>query len=212
VPLNKAGEDATYRMVDEAFISKMKTGAMLINTSRGGVVDERHLREYRKRLGGVVLDVWENEPHISTETVAVTDIATPHIAGYSYDGKLTGAQMVYDAACAFFFTEPAWNVESHLRHEKAKSIDLSQSSDPVFDAIAAAYPILRDTRGIEELVELSDGKRAEQFDRLRKDYPKRLEFRHHPVHCPTAPGTITQKLRELGFPVSGPEAGTKSPR
>ncbi|MBD3316895.1 MAG: 4-phosphoerythronate dehydrogenase [Chitinivibrionales bacterium] len=199
VPLNSAGRDATYRMVDEAFIAKMKEGAILINTSRGGVVDERHLRAHHKHLGGIVLDVWENEPTINMDTVAVADIATPHIAGYSYDGKLTGSQMVYDAACAFFFAEPRWSIEPYLQREQANRIDLSQSPDPVFDAIAGAYPIFRDTRGMNNLVELEKDKRAERFDVLRKEYPKRLEFRHHPLEGGDTDPHILLKLRDLGF-------------
>jgi erythronate-4-phosphate dehydrogenase len=201
VPLDKSGPDATYRMVDEEFIGRMKAGAMLINTSRGAVVDEGHLKARRRRLGGVVLDVWENEPAIDLDTLAAADIATPHIAGYSYDGKLSGTQMVYDAASAFFFAEAPWSVEPHLQHENADPVDLSRSTDPVSDAVAAAYPIVRDTQAMGALAKLGDGKRGQRFDALRREYPKRLEFRHHPLHCPDARPEVLRKLRVLGFPV-----------
>ena len=77
---------------------------ILINTSRGAVVDNPALLKAidGEWLGGVVLDVWENEPNISPELLEVVDLATPHIAGYSFDGKVNGTQMIYEALCGSF--------------------------------------------------------------------------------------------------------------
>jgi erythronate-4-phosphate dehydrogenase len=89
VPLTRRGEDRTYHLLDEEKLSMMKPNAILINTSRGEVVDNPALREaLRKgRLQGAALDVWEDEPAADPQLVDLTDIATPHIAGYSVDGK-----------------------------------------------------------------------------------------------------------------------------
>ena len=101
VPLVKNGEFPTLHLIDERFISRMKQGASLINSSRGAVLDERVLQMHRKKTGRVVLDVWENEPAISMKTLAITDIGTPHIAGYSFDGKVKGMEMVHRFANIF---------------------------------------------------------------------------------------------------------------
>ena len=89
VPLTYEGQDATYHLVDKDFLSKMKNRSILINTSRGDLVEEEALLEAirGKKLAGVILDVWKNEPNINTELLEIIDLATPHIAGYSLDGK-----------------------------------------------------------------------------------------------------------------------------
>ena len=82
---------------DVAFFAAMKPGASFINASRGEVVDEDALLAARPRLGRVVIDVWKNEPAINPDLLAATDIATPHIAGYSIQGKMNGTTAVVRA-------------------------------------------------------------------------------------------------------------------
>ena len=100
VPLTKAGTDPTFHLFGEERIRKMKAGAILINTSRGAVADGAALKRAveAKHLGGVILDVWEGEPLVDVDLVKKIDIATPHIAGYSFDGKLAAVKMTYSAA------------------------------------------------------------------------------------------------------------------
>ncbi len=99
VPLNRTGEDATWDMIDDRWLSSLKPGAILINTSRGEVVREDHLLEAIEsgRLAGVVLDVWRNEPTISAELALRADIATPHIAGSTREAKHRAPLMIRDA-------------------------------------------------------------------------------------------------------------------
>jgi erythronate-4-phosphate dehydrogenase len=87
----------TRGMAHRNFFASMKGSACFINTSRGDVVDEGALREASPRLGGIILDVWHGEPHIDPATVSITDIATPHIAGYSLEGKRNASQQVVRA-------------------------------------------------------------------------------------------------------------------
>ena len=83
----------------------------MFNSSRGSVVDGGALKQAlkEKRLAGAVLDVWENEPNIDPELLSLVDLASPHIAGYSFDGKVNGTEMIYQALCRFLGVEPTWN-------------------------------------------------------------------------------------------------------
>lgn len=95
--------DATTRgMADRSFFDKMKEGAFFINTSRGDVTNEQALQAAASGLGAVVLDVWQNEPHIDKKTLDATHIATPHIAGYSMEGKRNATETVVRALAAHF--------------------------------------------------------------------------------------------------------------
>ena len=135
VPLITSGEYNTYHLVNHDLIAKMKKDVILINTSRGRVFDEKSIRAERARLGGLVLDVWENEPNINSEIFKIADIGTPHIAGYSSDGKIRGTKMIYDAACAFFFSKPKWQIPENYISEVVKQIDVCSSAQPITDAV-----------------------------------------------------------------------------
>ena len=87
---------------DAAFFAQMRPGAAFINASRGEVVDEEALLTARSRLGRLVVDVWKHEPAINHSLLAAADIATPHIAGYSIQGKMRGTQAVVRAVGDFF--------------------------------------------------------------------------------------------------------------
>jgi erythronate-4-phosphate dehydrogenase len=196
VPLTATGPDATAHLADDDFFKAMKPGAIFINTSRGGVVREESLRERREKLAGVVLDVWDNEPEINLETLAAVDIATPHIAGYSFDGKINGVRMVYAAACSFFNIEATW-APALMELGQANIIDLRTSSDPLSEALESAYPIQDDDRRLREITRRRD--RGEYFDHLRKTYRQRLEFQRHTVRLSSGQARAAQTLKELGF-------------
>lgn len=98
VPLTKDGEYPTFRMIGERELEYMKPGAILVNSSRGGVVDEEALKkELRRGRLKAVIDTWENEPYIDPQLVKLAEIATPHIAGYSAQGKMRGTRMALEA-------------------------------------------------------------------------------------------------------------------
>jgi erythronate-4-phosphate dehydrogenase len=127
VPLNIVGKDKTYHLFNDKLIRMMKKGAWLINSSRGEVIETLALKKALRagRLGGVVLDVWENEPDIDHELLDKAFIATPHIAGYSADGKANGTAMVINVLCnAFKFPLQDWypkvipQPHIHERHNK----------------------------------------------------------------------------------------------
>ncbi len=104
----------TRAMADDAFFAQLRDGACFINTSRGAVVDEAALRHAAGRLGPIVLDVWNHEPQIDPQTVAVTALATEHIAGYSLEGKRNASQTVVRALARHFGWEPLFDFSVNL--------------------------------------------------------------------------------------------------
>jgi Phosphoglycerate dehydrogenase and related dehydrogenases len=91
-----------FNFINDSIFKKMKKDVIFINTSRGEVVDEEALLGNVNKLSGVILDVWKNEPDINNKLLEKVDIATPHIAGYSYEGKVNGTQMVVNEVANFF--------------------------------------------------------------------------------------------------------------
>lgn len=133
---------------DAAFFAQLRPGASFINASRGEVVDEEALLAFRLRLDKLVLDVWKNEPKINLELLAAADIATPHIAGYSIQGKINGTQMVVRALGNYFGIAP-------LRDFTVSGIPIPQTP----------YDILQDDKALR-----SD---PTSFESLRSYYPYR---------------------------------------
>jgi erythronate-4-phosphate dehydrogenase len=208
VPLTMKGPDATYRMVSAEFISSMKEGSFFVNTSRGDVLHEPSLISARKRLGCVVLDVWNNEPEPDPGTIAVCDLATPHIAGYSYDGKVSGTEMIYDAACAFFSHQRKWRPPSACDDDQPKQIALNDEVDPLAKAVLKAYPILKDDSLFRKIVLLDASRRGEYFGAVRSNYSRRLEFKNYAVAVGRKiPDSVKAALANLGFAVTTEQIG-----
>lgn len=103
-PLERKGKYSTFHLADEKFFRSLERHPYIINTSRGEVIDTKALLQAlnTKRISGAVIDVWENEPNIDKELLDKVFIGTPHIAGYSADGKLNATRMVLEAFCKFF--------------------------------------------------------------------------------------------------------------
>ncbi|NLE02372.1 MAG: 4-phosphoerythronate dehydrogenase [Fibrobacter sp.] len=201
VPLITAGEDTTYHMVNKEMLSRMKNNVILINTSRGKIIDEKIVRAQREKFDGLIFDVWENEPAINIETLKCTDIGTAHIAGYSYEGKLRGTQMIYDAACAFFFAKPEWRVPEGYYTDIMDRIDIRNSTEPVYDAVRSVYAIEKDSKNLSAIIQKSKTDQESYFDQLRKNYPRRREFPHFLIQCSNAQKKSAAVLTELGFKV-----------
>ena len=96
-PIEKSGEHPTWHLIGEAELQRMKPDVCLINASRGAVIDNEALLEHLKTHDDfcAILDVWENEPELNTELLDWCALGTPHIAGYSLDGKMRGTELVY---------------------------------------------------------------------------------------------------------------------
>lgn len=105
VPLTKTGDFPTYHFIDKTFLRRQKPECVLVNASRGSVINFQDLAEYGRHLFWC-FDVWEHEPKINKAILERAMIATPHIAGYSVQSKIRGTKMIYEMACAKGFIEP----------------------------------------------------------------------------------------------------------
>ncbi len=171
VTLHTPLDETTRGMADDAFFSRMRTGAIFINASRGEVVNEAALLHAQPKLGAIIIDTWCNEPRINRILLDAVDIATPHIAGYSYQGKQNGTAAIVRAVAARFGLEP-------LRHFYPRT-DIPELAPIRLDVsgmgqgqIAATfqynYPVFTD----DFLFRL----RPEDFEAIRSDYQYRREF------------------------------------
>ena len=106
-PLETGGAHPTLHLASREFFGKAKKGAWLINAARGAVCDSEALREALQsgRLGGAVIDTWENEPDIDASLLPLVEIATPHIAGHSAEAKINAGRMVAGSLLQFFGIE-----------------------------------------------------------------------------------------------------------
>ncbi len=203
-PLTFEGVDQTYHLADEEFFSNLKDGVIFFNTSRGGVVDTGSLKGAFNncKVKSAVLDVWENEPEIDTELLEMTDIGTPHIAGYSFDGKVTGMMMIYDAVTKFFDKDKKYSLQNFLPEPQVKEINLNQSNDQrgILEAVRKLYDIREDDRRLRKI--LNETERGEYFTFLRKTYPVRREFPNTLVKV-NDNFKLKNKLEGIGFKVEG---------
>ncbi|WP_353141537.1 4-phosphoerythronate dehydrogenase [Acinetobacter pragensis] len=178
VPLTKTSLHPTFHLIDSAALSQMKPEAILINSARGPVVAEADLMDdIQKTQRKVVLDVFEHEPEISEALLNLITLVTPHIAGYSLEGKARGTQMIYDAFCKTFEKTADKQFETQLpvcdalfEHQPLKTV-LKQHLHEIYD-------IARDDANLRACVK--DGKVEQKaFDYLRKTYPLRREWAAH---------------------------------
>ena len=202
VPLTKEGPDATYHLANETFIRRMKPGSFLLNSSRGAVADGAAIKRALDdgHLRACVLDVWEKEPDIDVALLERVLIGTPHIAGYSFDGKVNGTRMIYEAACKHLDRIPDWNPAPLLPQPECPRITVDgKAPDALRKAVQSVYDIRQDDANMRGLLTVSQEERPKFFDRLRKEYPRRREFFNTvaEMSCPNA--KLEATLTALGF-------------
>ncbi|MET4693542.1 4-phosphoerythronate dehydrogenase PdxB [Endozoicomonas lisbonensis] len=203
-PLTTSGDYPTYHLMGEQQLLAMKHGAVLINAGRGAVVDNRALLNVLKVRDdlSVVLDVWEHEPDVDPELLELVDIATPHIAGYSLDGKITGTVMVYQALCRFLGL-PARTSQQDLtplpplmKLDFTGTVDADQATSV---AMRATYDIRRDDALMRRLLKMEPEARRLAFDFMRKNYSERREFSTLNIDASRSSQEVQQRLQALGF-------------
>jgi erythronate-4-phosphate dehydrogenase len=200
VPLNRIGNDRTYHLVNDRFLSKMNKGSLLINTSRGEVVNTEALKKALKAglPSSAIIDVWENEPEIDTELLGLSYIATPHIAGYSADGKSTATAMIIQTLSKFFDLglddwEPAIIPEpkNKILHYNAKNKSLQEI---ITDLVMHTYDIKSDDKSLRAS--------PTDFEQIRVNYPLRREFWAYKIIASNLSLNDRKVIMRLGFNVN----------
>lgn len=207
VPLEQGGKYPTVHLADKGFLEKMRADAVLLNSSRGAVADNVALLRALDsgEIADAVLDVWEGEPNINVALLELTALATPHIAGYSFDGKVNGTEMLLAAAREFFGVSADWDRAALMpapEHERiVLDAEEAEAEDLVREAALTVYPIERDDQALRETSVIAPDDRGMFFDRLRKNYPQRREFANTTVVVKGDDTVAAEKLGGLGFQV-----------
>ena len=204
VPLTFEGEDKTHHLANGNFFGRMKRNAFFINSSRGGVMDSAALFSAleNKRIKGASLDVWENEPNMEVEFLRRVELGTPHIAGYSLDGKVNGTVMIYEACCKHFKLNQKWNWRECMPEAKAAEIEVDcndQEQKVILRTIRKVYDIEEDDRRFRQILSRRERERRGFFDALRANYHVRREFHNTKLLFNNCSEALKKKLAGLGF-------------
>ncbi len=205
VPLTRSGPDATHHLFGKARFGRLRPGAIFINTSRGAVVESQSLREavINKQLRCTVLDVWENEPNIDAELLNMVTLGTPHIAGYSMEGKTNAVRMVRESVCQHFGISSSWDPAEELGDLPAPEINVtggSASTESVLHQIVSrCYDIRIDDANLRRTVLHNTGDRGEWFRKLRSTYRVRREFSNSTVRLSRQYEFLADTIVRLGF-------------
>ncbi|MCZ6798803.1 MAG: 4-phosphoerythronate dehydrogenase [Gammaproteobacteria bacterium] len=182
VPLTNDGDHPTWHLFDQQCLQRLNRNCILVNTARGPVVNNVALLDLLERRSDltVFLDTWENEPDISRALLQQVDLATPHVAGYSVEGRLRATQMILDATCRHFSVKSKWRLSQKL----PKTIDLRiEASDNQLRfwqrLFAQHYDIWQDHLALTHSHDMNDVEFSRHFESLRKVYPNRFEYERY---------------------------------
>ena len=200
VPLTREAPHPTYHLFDEDALAAMKDEAWLVNASRGAVVDNAALLRQRQEIGAAVLDVWENEPTPSLDLLQCVDLATPHVAGYCYDGKVQGTVMLYRALMDHFGRTPSWDYEAALKPSMPLTVAPPDPALPATDGLnllaRQMYDIGADDQRLRRILDQPERERGRYFSQLRKTYPRRRAFSRHVMPSALAPDSYRAAVQD----------------
>ncbi len=214
VPLTSDGPYPTRGMIGREVLHRLRKDQFVMNSARGAVVDGGALKEvlHAGRIAGAALDVWEREPRIDYELVDLVDLATPHIAGYSLDGKVRGTEMMFDALSRFFGLSLHWGTDAIYPPQQAMVPDGGPGvQEATASVVLRAYDILKDDARLRAARGAPPDAAAQTFDDLRNHYDYRPEFRHFIVTVPVHDGPLARILRGLGFGTVSPAPAVEVP-
>ena len=209
VPLTYDGPDPTFHMIGADELARMSPSSILINTARGEVVDNAALLQALtgETIGGAIMDVWEREPSIDWDLLNRVTIGTPHVAGYSADGKINATAMLYHACCGFWGIEPAWvppldqpttaapgNVPRLAFDAAGKDFQTL-----THDILTTLYDLPGDHARMRDVFAVPEPLRPRAFDQLRRDYPHRREFAASPISIKGGDRNLFARLQTLGI-------------
>lgn len=199
VPLIRDGRDQTMHLGNDDLFNKLERKPILINSSRGEVIDSSALKNAikNKKVSRTVLDVWENEPNIDRQLLELVDLATPHIAGYSIDGKANGTSVCITAISSFFgFNElKKWYPDDIPLPESGNHITINCNEE---EWQTVLYKIINETYSINEDDKVFRNS-PETFEHQRGNYPVRREFHNYNLSLTNCIKSISSKLEEIGF-------------
>lgn len=199
-PLTRAGNYPTCQLLDAQMLALLKEGAVLVNASRGEVVDNAALMtllESRKDLS-VVLDVWENEPEINSALAGKVAIATPHIAGYSLNGKLNATRAIHAEFCQYF-NRPKISVGNKNKKALLNFKYFSDEKELFNRLLQQAYPVENDFLNIDESTDQNEC--MTQFDAARSNYVFRQEISDYRINQADISANLVRKLGIVGFEI-----------
>jgi len=197
VPLNQGGDDNTRHLLNYKKMTSLKKGAIIINTSRGEIVDNHALKAaiIQEFVDEAVLDVFEKEPEIDQDLLCMLLLGTPHIAGYSADGKANGTAMSVQAMSRHFgLNLDNWYPEDVP--EPANPVIEVKNDEPqkvLTDIISHTYTIVQDDDNLKT--------NPRQFEQLRGNYPLRREFPAYTVVNNKLAPALLKTIKNLGFKV-----------
>ncbi|MCZ2722250.1 4-phosphoerythronate dehydrogenase [Marinomonas sp. 15G1-11] len=180
-PLTKEGSHPTYHMINSKMLSYLKPNVSIISAGRGGVIDEVALAKRYSELDeqlNLIFDVWEGEPEISPTTLSIVDIATPHIAGYSKQGREIGTFMIYEAFLSHFGLDSSKFYKDCVSKGYISSIVSGHDStqlDVLSKIVHSIYDVMRDDSYMRSAYKRCSQKKV-PFDDLRKNYIERDEL------------------------------------
>lgn len=210
-PLIRTGAHPSFHLLGYKELMQLKTAAVLINCGRGPVINNQALLDVLAERNDlrIVLDVWEPEPDISLKLLDKVLLGSPHIAGYSYDGKLNGTAMVYQALCHHLNKMSQSSLVTLVPPitNNVLCIDKkNQAENTIFniakELIKQVYDIAADDirlRALARQAVAGETVFGEGFDGLRKHYPMRREFHNYQVHLENITDADKQWLQVLGF-------------
>ena len=205
-PLTTEGDHPTRHLFNKSILSKLRDNQVLINSGRGAVIDGSALKEKLKKEPSftAILDVWENEPSIDPELAQLVTIGTPHIAGYSLDGKVSGTEMIYKALCQNFGLPLRKKAAQFMPEPPLSKLTFSSQAvvnDAMHTAIRSCYDVRYDHYQLMTSLKGNETQRRLAFDQLRKGYRARREFNTIKVSLKNADSTMYSVFRDLGFNV-----------
>ena len=193
VPKVVQGPFPTVHMFDQAVLSQLSNRQILLNAARGDLIDNQALLKLAEQglTPTLVLDVWENEPHIDRQLLPYVAIATPHIAGYSLDGRVRGTEMLYQALCDFLQLKVNYTTADFVHSADINRVCISKKIDqPLMKSLMhMIFDVRRDDALFREVIEDVDG-----FDTMRKTYQERRELSTLTVESSVEQNTLLQLL------------------
>lgn len=205
-PLTRDGSCPTWHLLDERQLARLGGHQLLVNTSRGAVIDCAALKA-RLALPDaptVVLDVWEGEPQVDADLAHGIWLMTPHIAGYSLEGKVRGTEMIYQALCRHLAVKREKTLQECLPDAPLQRLAFSQvaTSEALFTAIRVCYDPRDDDAALRQLLQANPADAALGFDRLRRTYRQRRAFSSLELQFAASSGALARQAGVLGFRVA----------